>query len=67
MRTRLEPDWFKNGTATKTVDAYLAGTTYAVVYKYTNGVGYQQVLAGQNFEPGCGYWVAFLANGTIYP
>jgi hypothetical protein len=58
----------KNGEAAITVDNYLAGTDFKVVYGYDNTSGtFYQVLSGGMLEPGEGYWVAFLSPGTIYP
>jgi hypothetical protein len=58
----------KNGHASVVVDNYLAGTSFKVVYGYNNSTGaYYQVLSGAVLDPGTGYWVAFLAPGTIYP
>jgi hypothetical protein len=58
----------KNGEAAVSVDDYLAGTSPKVVYGYNNATGsYVQLTSGAMMQPGMGYWVAFLAPGTIYP
>ena len=66
-------DWnmvgFKS-TNNATANDYLAGTEYVRIYGYKNSEWF--LIPGPNYdnpqmEPGLGYWVAFIASGTIYP
>ena len=40
--------------------------TWTRVWGFANG-GYHSVLSDGMMEPGFGYWLAVLADGTIYP
>ncbi|WP_243113858.1 Ig-like domain-containing protein [Desulfofundulus salinus] len=69
----LVPGWnligFKS-TVPEKASEYLAAMAgkYTVIYGYDAATQrFHQVLAGENLQPGKGYWIAVTAPGYIYP